>query len=232
MKKYLVHTDNEDDSEDVTYIRSNGEVRITNEQSNAYTNIRAKDFILDGTDSSLKDILLKQNIITDCNSVTKTSIGTYRNDSLNTPINNSYGMLFTYTGENNTWIFQIAYDTNNRIFKRQNINSQGWTTWTTGDYTYVGSATYKQWLSIPTTTYSELYIEVFFNGFFTFNIPHAALIGTNIDNIKSLFSGGYFNNDNNSYGIHVNVTETGVQLNFVSYGSEEKTDAQLYVYYK
>lgn len=232
-KKYFLHTNGETQSNDITYVRSNGEVRFTNEQSNAYVDTRANDFLI-SNGSSLKDLLAKQNIINDCNSITKTCIGTYRNTSLNTPQSGTWGMLFTYSGENSTWLFQKAFDTNNRMYLRQNINSQGWTSWRggAGEWTYVGVAGYKQWLNIPVSNYSEIYIEVFCNGFFTFNIPHLALAGANDGNIKSFFNGGYFQVDTNAYGIHVMATETKVELDFASYGANEKTDAQLYLYYR
>lgn len=54
------------------------------------------------------------------------------------PLNHNYGVFLQFAnandpvpGTNQQWVNQLAYDTNNRIHIRQNVNSQGFTDWKT-----------------------------------------------------------------------------------------------------
>lgn len=76
-------------------------------------------------------------VVNDCNDATlgRTLI---QPSTLNIPQAGMYGELVTT--QTSTWIFQILYDTNGRIWKRRNINSGGWQPWVLiADNTNVGS---------------------------------------------------------------------------------------------
>lgn len=79
--------------------------------------------------SDMSNILSKQNVISDCNAITHTCLGSFRSETLNIPSSGAYGMIFAYLAENGAWHFQIAISTENTIWERSNINNGGWSTW-------------------------------------------------------------------------------------------------------
>lgn len=171
-----------------------------------------------------------QNIINDCNAVNKTSLGTYRAETLNTPKSGSWGMLFTYVGENGAWIFQISIDTENNIFQRSNINNQAWSDWRkiSPEWSYIGAIGFNQNISLP-SSYKELYIEALVAGsVFSISVPKLALSETE----KTFILGSDFSDSNNVYGIDVKVSLTVARLANAMKGGIQQSDSQLFVYYR
>ena len=81
-------------------------------------------------EQKLSDIFSAENKVTDFNATTDSGIYYWVNDAANKPAN--YGVLLVNkydSGGNGTWINQIAYGTDNKIYFRQNINSGKWTDW-------------------------------------------------------------------------------------------------------
>ena len=86
---------------------------------------------IENIEQKLSDIFSAENKATDFNTTTNSGIYYWTTDAANKP--SDYGVLLVNrydSGDNNSiWINQVAYDTTNKIYFRQNINSAGWTEW-------------------------------------------------------------------------------------------------------
>ena len=115
-----------DEIEDINYkLNSN-----SNKIKNIERNIEDIDTQIDGIEQKLSDIFSAENKVTDFNTTTNSGIYYWIIDAANRPSN--YGVLLVNkydSGSGSTWINQIAYGTNNKIYFRQNINSGNWTDW-------------------------------------------------------------------------------------------------------
>ena len=115
-----------DEIEDINYkLNSN-----SNKIKNIERNIEDIDTKIDDIEQKLSDIFSAENKVTDFNTTTNSGIYYWIIDAANRPSN--YGVLLVNkydSGSGSTWINQIAYGTNNKIYFRQNINSGNWTDW-------------------------------------------------------------------------------------------------------
>jgi len=72
--------------------------------------------------------------ITNFNSFNSFGIHSWNPDTYARP-NSTYGVAITFThgafGGNYSWIFQLAFGTDNKIYLRSSINNGGWTNWIT-----------------------------------------------------------------------------------------------------
>ena len=102
----------------------------SNKIRNLEQNIGDIDTRIDGIEQKLSDIFSAENKVTDFNTTTNSGIYYWIIDAANRPGN--YGVLLVNkydSGSGSIWINQIAYDTTNKIYFRQNINSGDWTEW-------------------------------------------------------------------------------------------------------
>lgn len=65
-------------------------------------------------------------VVADLNNCVYGSNG-YNPSTANIPIANTYGTCYQFNAV--TWIWQLAIDTNGNMYKRKNINNNGWTAW-------------------------------------------------------------------------------------------------------
>ena len=86
---------------------------------------------IDNIEQQLSNIFTAENKTTDFNATTNSGIYYWATDTANRPGTN-YGVLLV--NKYATWINQIAYGTNGKIYFRQNINSGNWTEWKTIAY--------------------------------------------------------------------------------------------------
>ena len=104
--------------------------RNSNKIRNIEQNIEDIDTQIDGIEQKLSDIFSAENKVTDFNTTKDSGIYYWIDDAANKP--SDYGVLLVNkfdSGSGSTWINQIAYSTNNKIYFRQNINSGNWTEW-------------------------------------------------------------------------------------------------------
>ena len=96
-------------------------------------NIGSIDTRIDGIEQKLSDIFSAENKVTDFNATTDSGVYYWATDAANRPTD--YGVLLVnkyYNGVDSTdglWVNQVAYGTNNKIYFRQSINSEGWSEW-------------------------------------------------------------------------------------------------------
>ena len=85
---------------------------------------------IENIEQKLSDIFSAENQVTDFNTTTNSGIYYWTTSAANRPSN--YGVLLVNkydSGSGSLWINQVAYDTTNKIYFRQNINSGNWTEW-------------------------------------------------------------------------------------------------------
>ena len=102
----------------------------SNKIRNLEQNIGDIDTRINGIEQKLSDIFSAENKVTDFNTTTNSGIYYWVTDAANRPTD--YGVLLVNkydSGSESIWINQIAYSTYNRIYFRQNINSDNWTEW-------------------------------------------------------------------------------------------------------
>ena len=104
----------------------------SNKIRNLEQNIGDIDTRINGIEQKLSDIFSAENKVTDFNATTNSGIYYWITDAANRPTD--YGVLLVnkYDGgdsHSNLWVNQIAYGTDNKIYFRQNINSDNWTEW-------------------------------------------------------------------------------------------------------
>ena len=87
------------------------------------TNINSN---IDNIEQQLSNIFTAENKTTDFNTTTDSGIYYWIDDAANKP-DTGYGVLLV--NKYSTWINQIAYGTNGRIYFRQKINDNNWTEW-------------------------------------------------------------------------------------------------------
>ena len=88
---------------------------------------------INGIEQKLSEIFSAESKVTDFNTTTTSGIYYWVEDAANKP-GTDYGVLLVNKydggdGASNLWINQVAYGTNNKIYFRQNINSDGWAEW-------------------------------------------------------------------------------------------------------
>ena len=103
----------------------------SNKIRNLEQNIGDIDTRINGIEQKLSDIFSAENKVTDFNTTTNSGIYYWVTDAANRPTD--YGVLLVNKYDNGEttglWVNQIAYSTYNRIYFRQNINSDNWTEW-------------------------------------------------------------------------------------------------------
>ena len=103
---------------------------IRTEIENINSKLIGNSVRIENIEQKLSDIFSAENKVTDFNTTTNSGIYYWIDDAANRPSN--YGVLLVNkydSGSGSTWINQIAYGTNNKIYFRQNINSGNWTEW-------------------------------------------------------------------------------------------------------
>ena len=105
---------------------------IRTEIENINSKLIGNSVRIENIEQKLSDIFSAENKVTDFNTTTNSGIYYWSTDAANRPTD--YGVLLVnkYDGGDsatNLWINQIAYGTNNKIYFRQNINSDGWMVW-------------------------------------------------------------------------------------------------------
>ena len=104
-----------DEIEDINYKLN----RNSNKIKNIERNIEDIDTKIDGIEQKLSDIFSAENKVTDFNTTTNSGIYYWATDAANKPID--YGVLLANKydgGSGRTWINQLAYGTNNKIYIR------------------------------------------------------------------------------------------------------------------
>ena len=105
---------------------------IRTEIENINSKLIGNSVRIENIEQKLSDIFSAENKVTDFNATTDSGIYYWIDDAANRPTN--YGVLLVNkydSGSGSTWVNQIAYGTNNKIYFRQNINSGNWTDWKT-----------------------------------------------------------------------------------------------------
>lgn len=102
----------------------NNVIAINSDITNINTNI-------DSIEQQLSNIFTAEGKTTDFNTTTNSGVYFWATDTANKPGTN-YGVLLV--NKHSTWINQIAYGTNGRIYFRQKINNNNWTAWNTIAY--------------------------------------------------------------------------------------------------
>ena len=103
---------------------------IRTEIENINSKLIGNSVRIENIEQKLSDIFSAENKVTDFNATTDAGIYYWIDDAANRPTN--YGVLLVNkydSGSGSTWVNQIAYGTNNKIYFRQNINSGNWTEW-------------------------------------------------------------------------------------------------------
>ena len=103
---------------------------IRTEIENINSKLVGNSVRIENIEQKLSDIFSAENKVTDFNTTTDSGIYYWLDDAANRPSN--YGVLLVNkydSGSGSLWINQIAYDTTNKIYFRQNINSGNWTEW-------------------------------------------------------------------------------------------------------
>ena len=106
---------------------------IRTEIENINSKLIGNSVRIENIEQKLSDIFSAENKVTDFNTTTNSGIYYWLDDAANKP-GTDYGVLLVNKyeggdGTSNLWVNQIAYGTNNKIYFRQNINSEGWTEW-------------------------------------------------------------------------------------------------------
>ena len=103
---------------------------IRTEIENINSKLIGNSVRIENIEQKLSDIFSADNEVTDFNTTTNSGIYYWLGSSANKP-GTDYGVLLVnkYDGGTGSWINQIAYGTNNKIYFRQNINSGNWTEW-------------------------------------------------------------------------------------------------------
>ena len=104
---------------------------IRTEIENINSKLIGNSVRIENIEQKLSDIFSAENKVTDFNATTDSGIYYWIDDAANRPTN--YGVLLVNKYDNGEttglWVNQIAYSTYNRIYFRQNINSDNWTEW-------------------------------------------------------------------------------------------------------
>lgn len=88
---------------------------------------------IDDIEQKLSNIFLAENYIEDFNTAIEPGIYLWTTDTANRP--NNHGILLVNRHhEGSDWINQIAYSTSDKIYFRQKINDNAWTSWQTIAY--------------------------------------------------------------------------------------------------
>ena len=117
-----------DEIEDINSKLNSNSIKIRNIEQN----VEDIGTQIDGIEQKLSEIFSAESKVTDFNTTTASGIYYWVIDAANRPTD--YGVLLVnkYDGgdsASNLWINQVAYGTNNKIYFRQNINSDGWAEW-------------------------------------------------------------------------------------------------------
>jgi len=95
-------------------------------QNGASKKITAPD-ILSSNKTAMSDTIFVGTVVADLNNAPLGSSG-FNPSTSNIPTSsNSYGTVYTFNTA--TWYYQIAIDTNKKMFVRQKINDAAWTAW-------------------------------------------------------------------------------------------------------
>ena len=103
---------------------------IRTEIENINSKLIGNSVRIENIEQKLSDIFSAENLVTDFNTTTNSGIYYWLTDAANRPTD--YGVLLVNKydgGSGSSWINQIAYGTDNKIYFRQNIDSGNWTEW-------------------------------------------------------------------------------------------------------
>lgn len=103
----------------------NDVIAINSDIDNIENDISTINTNIGNIEQQLSNIFTAENKVTDFNTTTNSGIYYWVNDAANKP--SDYGVLLV--NKYSTWINQIAYGTNGRIYFRQKINDGNWTEW-------------------------------------------------------------------------------------------------------
>lgn len=109
----------------------NDVIAINSDIDNIENYITTINTNIDNIEQQLSNIFTAENKVTDFNTTTNSGIYYWIDAAANKPGTN-YGVLLV--NKYSTWINQIAYGTNGRIYFRQKINDSNWTSWRTIAY--------------------------------------------------------------------------------------------------
>ena len=134
---------------------------IRTEIENINSKLIGNSVRIENIEQKLSDIFSAENKVTDFNATTDSGIYYWAMDAANRPTD--YGVLLVnkyYNGSESNWVNQIAYGTNNKIYFRQNINSDNWTEWKAIAFEGEVNATTKSVSLSPVTTGTTKYIKL------------------------------------------------------------------------
>ena len=134
---------------------------IRTEIENINSKLIGNSVRIENIEQKLSDIFSAENKVTDFNTTTDSGIYYWSTDAANRPTD--YGVLLVNIYDNGIgglWINQIAYGTNNKIYFRQNINSDGWTEWKAVAFEGEEKTTTKRVSLSAVTTDTTKYIKL------------------------------------------------------------------------
>ena len=103
----------------------NDVIAINSDITNINNDITGINSNIDNIEQQLSNIFTAENKVTDFNTTINSGIYYWIDDAANKPGTSGVLLVNKYS----TWINQIAYGTNSKIYFRQNINSGNWTEW-------------------------------------------------------------------------------------------------------